>query len=326
MTIYDLALFEQLNDEYADRPIVDRDKLQERRTLLAPTNKNRHVVSSEERIQAAASRQLTPVQNDLTVAGKRVLELGCGSGYSARALLTIGQAAQVTAIDLDRQPSWDEAPDPRLTFLAGDLSSSNLVPAESIDLVVSHVVFEHVTRPLQMLAAIREVLVEGGSAWLRMNIYTACNASHRYAEVSFPWPHLLFEDEVVRQFYERHHGLPNMASEWVNRMTVAHYLVACKSLGFEISAVRRSVAPIDIPFYLRFEEKLGRYAALDLETNFLTLVLHKRPQTEATETAIVSIDYLARERSLETRIAKHRRALRKQRAKSALQSSAPSLT
>ena len=86
-----------------------------------------------------------------------------------------------------------------------------------------------------------------------------------------------------------------------------------RNLGFEIAVIRRRVAPIDIPFYLRFHDKLDRYAALDLETQFLTLVLHKRPQTELTHRALASVDYLARERRLEERIVAHRRSLRRAR-------------
>jgi SAM-dependent methyltransferase len=325
LTIYDLALFEELNAEYESRPIVDREKLNLRRKLLAPTEENLNEISQEERIQAAVKRQIIPVTKDVEIAGRHVLELGCGSGYASRAMLEHGGAAKVTGIDISRNVTWEETPDPRLTFIEGDLSAKPLVEPESVDLVVSHVVFEHVTRPLQMLSAIRDVLRNGGSAWLRMNIYTACNASHRYAEISFPWPHLLFEDEVVRQFYELHHNCPNLTTAWVNRMTVAHYLMVCQNLGFEIAKVRRRVAPIDIPFYLRFHDKLSRYAALDLETNFLNIVLHKRPQTELTDISVASIDYLARERSLEERIRRHKRSLRRQKHAATLES-VPSLS
>ena len=62
---------------------------------------------------------------------------------------------------------------------------------------------------------------------------------------------------------------------WVNRLTAAEYLQAFTEIGFRVRYLRRSVTDIDAAFYKRFEDKLGRYPALDLETDFLHVVVDK---------------------------------------------------
>ncbi len=224
----------------------------------------------------AATAQLKPIIHDLDLTDKVVLELGCAHGWLTSVLPEHGKVAQAIGVDVERQPGWDEHDDPRLSFIAADLSRESVVPPNSIDTVISSATFEHVERPLQMLAALYDLLRDGGEVWLRTNLYTAANASHCYTEVYFPWPHLLFSDDVCTQYYEMHHERRGQRFSWVNRMTVAHYVQVARDLGFEITLARRRITRIDVPFYLRFVNQLGRYAALDLETDFQTLVLRKR--------------------------------------------------
>ena len=214
-------------------------------------------------------------------------------------------------VDVERYSSWPEHTDPRIKLIEADLSRKLVVPPRSIDTVISNVTFEHVTRPLEMLSAIHNVLKDGGEAWIRTNVYTARNASHRYKELFFPWPHLLFADDVCEQFYQKHRGRPGLTFSWVNRMTVAHYVHAAREIGFEITLARRHTVPIDIPFYLRFIDKLGRYAALDLETDFLTLVLSKPTANQTTPSVrSLDLDYNARQLHLNTRVHRYLKAER----------------
>lgn len=303
---YDIDLFEQLNEEYRERPIHNTANVTARRQMLSPAAQDRNSVSHEDRIRFAGEMQLKPILADLDVTGRVVLDLGCGHGYMAAALVEHAGAARAIAVDVKSSPSWAEHKDPRLSLVVGDLSKAAVVAPESVDVVLSQVVFEHVARPVQMLAAIYNTLKDGGAAWLRMNIYTARNASHAYNEVFFPWPHLLFEDDVVVEFYRRHHGRNRRRFSWVNRMTVAHYLHVCREVGFDVITAHRKISPIDVSFYLRFEDKLGRYQALDLETDFLTLVLTKGADLAGqTAAAIAGVNYLDRQRDLDRRIEHH---------------------
>jgi hypothetical protein len=60
-------------------------------------------------------------------------------------------------------------------------------------------------------------------------------------------------------------------------MTIGHYLDAVAALGFDVPKMELKRTPLDVAFYRRFEDRLGRYPVLDLETNFMHLVLDKRP-------------------------------------------------
>jgi SAM-dependent methyltransferase len=302
---YDLALFERLNEEYRTTPIVNLDGLNTRRRMLSPIDEDRAAATRSRRVQAAASAQLAPVLGDVDVAGKVVLEVGCGHGYLTAALAEIGRAARVIGVDVERASSWDDHRDSPITLVETDFSVVPIVAPGTVDVVVSHVAFEHMSRPLQMLAAIYEALTAGGTAWLQMNLYRARNASHRYRQVYFPWPHLLFDDAVCAAYFRKWHGEAT-SFEWVNKLTVAEYLLAAHELGFEVVRVQRRVAPIDVPFYVRFADRLGRYPALDLETDFMILVLRKpaRPP-ETLDLRALGIRYLERQHALEDEIVRY---------------------
>lgn len=219
-------------------------------------------------------RRLRAVRSHLDVKGKRVVEVGCAHGHLTHLMVKRGGAREAIGVDLDSSPEWERFARRRVRFVTGDLASTEVLSSGSADVVVSNAVLEHVQRPLQMLAAISRVLRPGGEAWLNFNLYRGPRASHRYREVFFPWPHLLFEPAVCAEFYRRHHGTAQTFA-WVNRLTAAEYLEACTSVGLEVRHHERRTHPIDLPFYRRFADKLGVYPALDLETDFLLLVLRR---------------------------------------------------
>lgn len=274
---YDLELFEQLNDRYQTAPLV-------------PKPVERTPTGYAER----AGKVLDRIRRYVDVDGKDVLELGCGQGWLTAVLPGEGGARHATGIDVQEGDHWRLHNNPATTYLVGDLSQEALVAEESIDLVLSAVVFEHVRRPLQMLEALHRVLRPGGQAWLYFNLYRGPKASHTYREVYFPWPHLLFDDAVCMEFYEKHHGR-KLRFSWVNKLTAAEYLVLARAAGFETTRVDLSTTPLDIDLYREFEDRLGRYPALDLETDFMTMVLHKadKPAT------VWQLDYLGRQRALD---------------------------
>jgi hypothetical protein len=66
------------------------------------------------------------------------------------------------------------------------------------------------------------------------------------------------------------------------------------------------VIPIDVGFYQRFEDELGRYPALDLETDFATLVLEKESPGRLRRgrgRSLPELGYLERQRALDEAIA-----------------------
>ena len=43
-------------------------------------------------------------------------------------------------------------------------------------------------------------LKPGGLQWIRANLWAGPQASHRYRDIYFPWPHHLFSDAVIAEW------------------------------------------------------------------------------------------------------------------------------
>lgn len=288
---FDLELFDQLVAEYRARPLREK-----------PIQRNQK--SQREKAEARIQR----IQRELVMDfdDRVVLDLGCGHGWLPALLPELGGARRAIGVDPRRYETWSEHADPRVELIEADLSADDVVEEGSVDCVISGAVLEHVSRPIEMLEAIHRVLAPGGRSWLYFNLYRGPSASHRYSDVPFPWPHLLFDDAVCRAYYEREHGRGNVPFAWVNRMTIGGYVQAVEELGFRIVEMKRRVVPIDVGFYQRFEDPLGRYPALDLETDFATLVLEKAPTgrwRKDQDRAPQRLGYMERQRALEDAIA-----------------------
>jgi SAM-dependent methyltransferase len=280
--VYDLSLFERLNDEYASKPLVPAAP------KLDPEGRKRR-----------ARRKLRQISADVDVGGKLVLELGCAHGQLTHLLVKRGGARRAIGVDVVESPHWGEFARKRVSFQVADLASEDAVEAGSVDVVVSNSVFEHVRRPLPMLEAIARLLRPGGLAWLQFNLHRGPKASHRYREVFFPWPHLLFEPAVCTAFYRKHHGR-DQTFAWVNRLTAAEYMEASIATGLHVVKHGLSTAPVDIDFYRRFEDRLSPFPALDLETDFMLLVLKKRRRRPR---STPRLGYLERQHALEAALA-----------------------
>ena len=279
---YDLALFERLNAEYSAKPLVPSPPGLDPKTRMKRAN-----------------RKIRQISADVDLGGKRVLELGCAHGQMTRQLVRKGGAREAIGVDVVESPRWEEFRAKRVSFSAVDLASEEAFEASSIDVVVSNSVLEHVRRPLAMLEVIGRLLKFGGVAWLMFNLHRGPKASHRYREVFFPWPHLLFDPSVAAAFYRKHHDRDSTFA-WVNRLTASEYMEASAAAGLHVVRYERRGTPIDVPFYRRFVERLGAYPALDLETDFLILVLKKR-RRRARRSA--GLDYLERQRELDAAVA-----------------------
>jgi SAM-dependent methyltransferase len=256
---FDIDLFESLNVEYATRPISPTPPAYDHDTLV-----NRSIA----RVQR--------IHHAIDLADKRVLVFGCGNGYEVW-FLSHAFGSEAWGIDVVERGAWAVLGDERTRFVLGDVAREQRFEQGMFDRILSINTFEHVTQPIATLEALFESLRPGGLAWISANLYRGPLASHRYREVTFPWPHLLFEDDVFREFYRRR-GLPEQGAEWVNRLTWEQYRVEMERIGFRIERERLLTRPIDQPFYERFEFILGRYPRADLERDFFEVVLRKPGQ------------------------------------------------
>jgi len=251
---YDLDLFLALNEEYRSKPIV-------------PQPRGLDATSVAERGQARAA----DLQRTHAITGKRVLEIGCGRGEVANACAR-GYGCDAHGVDIVRYKEWEEWGEGGPSLHVLDISQEDYTALGQFDFIYSYSVWEHMRHPFSALRAAGELLAPGGVFLLYTNLYRGPSASHRYREVFFPWPHLLFPDSVFKQFY-RHIGLAPRGADWVNRLTAAEYLLYVELLGLKVDNLRYTVKPIDEDLYRRCEDVLGRYPRFDLERDFMHLLL-----------------------------------------------------
>jgi 2-polyprenyl-3-methyl-5-hydroxy-6-metoxy-1,4-benzoquinol methylase len=98
-------------------------------------------------------------------AGARVLDAGCGTGYGAAVFAGAG-ARSVLAIDCDPLSIWfarRHFSHPAISFRKADCELL-VLPAQSLDLVFSSNVLEHLEHPETFLATASNALVTGGTA------------------------------------------------------------------------------------------------------------------------------------------------------------------
>jgi SAM-dependent methyltransferase len=258
--IFDLDLFRSLNDEYRERPVA---------TPVRGAAK-----SSQAQSRAARLNRLCPV------AGKRVLELGCGRGEVAHELVN-NYNCEVVAVDVRAYDEWSEREHPKLTFRELDLSQPHDLPPGSIDIVCSWSVMEHVPHPFAMLRACRDLMSDTGRFLLIAHLYRSATGSHRTSEIFFPFPHLLFTDDVFEAYYKEI-GKPPSRPSWLNKLTYADYFRYFDLLGLTVEREFPRVRELDTAFFDRFSEELSKYANFDLERNAVEVVLSKRKAPPAT--------------------------------------------
>jgi ubiquinone/menaquinone biosynthesis C-methylase UbiE len=101
----------------------------------------------------------------MPVEGATVLDLGCGSGYAARAMRAVGGADRAYGLDgapemVDNAREYTD--DPRVGFLVGDFEQLPF-PDGALDHCFSMEAFYYARDPDAALAELRRVLRPGGS-------------------------------------------------------------------------------------------------------------------------------------------------------------------
>jgi SAM-dependent methyltransferase len=260
--VYDLALFERLNAEYADRPLVRQAPLYD-------------PVSMSERSRS----RLEAIHDRIGLAGTTVLEVGSGAGYEVW-YLGHHLGCDAWGIDITARKAWPALREERVHLIEGDFAARDMLPSRTFDRVISFTAWEHISRPIEAIAQLERVMKPGALAWIRANLYRGPTSSHRSREIAFPFPHLLFPDAVIADGLGRAGRNPRGAA-WVNRLTWEQYEASFRGAGFEIKALSFDLYPLDETFFHRFEDILGRYPRVDLERGFFSVILEKPPTPHA---------------------------------------------
>lgn len=254
--VYDVKLLEELNEEYKDKPIVPAPRLW-----------------TSEGLGAAARRRLEWAHNHVDLRDQRVLEVGCGNGYELWSLAH-NLGCDAYGVDVIQPNAWEDLVSDRVKLQCLDLTVENPFEENFFDRIISYTVWEHVVHPHKLLDETFKIMKPGGLQWIRANLWAGPQASHRYREIFFPWPHLLFSDDVIAEWDEKN-GRPPKGSAWVNKLSWGHYERYIHDIGYRLRRLQFQEAEIDWDFYNRFEDVLGCLPISDLRRDFFLAVLEK---------------------------------------------------
>lgn len=140
---------------------------------------------------------------ELIGSNKRVLDVGCSTGYLARVLNALGDT--VSGVEYDAAAAKEAEPDLE-KLVVGDLEALDLVAefGEGIfDVVVFGDVLEHLRDPLQVLRGARRLLAPGGSV-----VISVPNIAHGDVRLAlllgrFRYTKLGLLDETHTRFFTR---------------------------------------------------------------------------------------------------------------------------
>jgi len=184
------------------------------------------------------------------IEGKAVLDFGCGHGGETLWLAQHG--AKVIGVDIDEQSlsecyrlhrSHPFADPERLQFREATTSG---VPVDdnSIDLILSTNVFEHVMAIPGTLAELHRVLRPGGSLMTRFGpLFYSPRGYHLSWATQVPWAHLLFGIKPVIEVRNAKRQPPIDPSTWeqtgLNRLTFARFKKSVAASGFDVQRLER---------------------------------------------------------------------------------------
>lgn len=141
------------------------------------------------------------------VAGKRVLDLGCGAGGKAVYCATLG-AREVVGVDI--VPHYREEGEAlarrhgvpeRVRFITADATQLPL-PSGSLDAVLASDVVEHLADPEAGLREAWRVLAPGGRVYISFPPYNHPYGAHLSDAIGIPWVHLFFSEPVLGEAYQ----------------------------------------------------------------------------------------------------------------------------
>lgn len=145
----------------------------------------------------------------IEISGRDVLDLGCNDGVLTSQYQALGPRSLI-GVDIDagaieraKRTFGDSGVDFRL-------SGVDRLPLEddSVDSILCFDVFEHVSRPAQILAECRRVLRPGGRMLIGTWGWKHPFAPHLWATMPVPWAHVVFGERTMLRTCRRVYQAP----------------------------------------------------------------------------------------------------------------------
>lgn len=180
-------------------------------------------------------RALTRIENflqtfSLSFVGKEILEIGAYSGSSAYAFSEFGAkgvvATDMAAYYINQTPGGivskeaiasknielkrirdayskmvDQKVAPKVRFIEDDICESS-VKSESVDVIVSWEVLEHITDPDKAFKEMARILKPGGFAFHEYNPFFSVDGGHSLCTLDFPWGHARLDNKDFERYYD----------------------------------------------------------------------------------------------------------------------------
>lgn len=99
------------------------------------------------------------------VSRKKVLDIGCGTGYGSHILAKYGDASNILSIDIDTKTldyARSKYSHPNIEYKLDDACLLNTAASNSIDVVVAFELIEHLSQQRKLLESIKRVLKPDG--------------------------------------------------------------------------------------------------------------------------------------------------------------------
>ena len=140
--------------------------------------------------------------DDRRLAGRKVLDLGCGYGgrtvyYAERCAAAHVTGIEISAEVVDRCRRFAKARDVENVGFEVAFAEELPFSDSSFEAVVSYDVLEHVADPVKAISEISRVLEPGGDAWLVFPTYLGARASHLDYLTQIPALHRLFDPDTI---------------------------------------------------------------------------------------------------------------------------------
>lgn len=175
---------------------------------------------------------------DLTqrIAGKRVIDFGCGHGYQCVALAQSG-AAHVTGVEIQEHLVHQAKARVTEAGLQDRIQITTELGHERADVLISQNSFEHFTAPVEILAEIERALEPGGIIFLTFGpLWYSPRGSHMEYFCSLPWVNLFFSEQTIMAVRSRFRsdGKRTYEQAGLGRMSLRRFEQVTRDAGLKL--------------------------------------------------------------------------------------------